>query len=219
MGSGVRTIAHNRAIAEIASRVGLETLFKESPSAHVEEEDPEYKAQHQILRSGIDPIAWQTELERVGPRLRVAAAHAGGKEWRAHIDATKSNEAKIREVLPATKKQLTAMAERVSDARDKINLKENYINKQFEAKKESFATLKEELTTVEAAFTESTENVNNVQVPEVTAPTKAPILDPKPDAPPADPTSRSVTSFRLGWYCSGFQARRPLPASRRAGSM
>lgn len=138
-----------------------ETLFKEAPSAHVEEDD-DYKAAHEILRSGIDPIAWQTELERVGPRLRVAAAHGGGKEWRAHIEATKANEAKIAEVLPATKKQLTAMSERVSDARDKINLKENYINKQFEAKKESFATLKEELNAVEAAFTESTENVNKL---------------------------------------------------------
>ena len=107
-------------------------------------------------------LAWQTELERVGPRLRVAAAAAGGKEWRAHIEQTKLNEEKIREVMPATEKQLKAMGERVSDARDKINLKENYINKQFEHDKQSYATLKQELDAVERSFNESTENVNKL---------------------------------------------------------
>ncbi|KAH8063454.1 hypothetical protein JL722_2624 [Aureococcus anophagefferens] len=99
---------------------------------------------------------------RVGPRLRVAAAAAGGKEWRAHIEQTKLNEEKIREVMPATEKQLKAMGERVSDARDKINLKENYINKQFEHDKQSYATLKQELDAVERSFNESTENVNKL---------------------------------------------------------
>ena len=139
-----------------------ETLFKESAPADVEEDDPAYKAQHEILKSGIDPLVWQTELERVGPRLRVAAAAAGGKEWRAHIEQTKLNEEKIREVMPATEKQLKAMGERVSDARDKINLKENYINKQFEHDKQSYATLKQELDAVERSFNESTENVNKL---------------------------------------------------------
>ncbi|KAH8045180.1 hypothetical protein JL722_14331 [Aureococcus anophagefferens] len=75
---------------------------------------------------------------------------------------TKLNEEKIREVMPATEKQLKAMGERVSDARDKINLKENYINKQFEHDKQSYATLKQELDAVERSFNESTENVNKL---------------------------------------------------------
>ena len=46
-------------------------MFKEVV-ANCAEEDSEYKSQHQILNSKIDPVAWQTELERVGQRLRVA---------------------------------------------------------------------------------------------------------------------------------------------------
>ena len=43
-----------------------------------------------------------------------------------------------------------------------INLKENYINKQFEHDKQSYATLKQELDAVERSFNESTENVNKL---------------------------------------------------------
>ena len=43
-----------------------------------------------------------------------------------------------------------------------FNLKENYINKQFEHDKQSYATLKQELDAVERSFNESTENVNKL---------------------------------------------------------
>ena len=76
----------------------------------------------------------------------------GGKEWRAHIEQTKLNGLKIGQIMPDTERLLKQMNEVVVEQRDKITLKENYINKQFEAKKESFATLKEELDLVESKF-------------------------------------------------------------------
>ncbi len=41
-----------------------------------------------VLESEVDPLVWSTELERVGPRLRVSVP-SGGKEWRTHIELTK----------------------------------------------------------------------------------------------------------------------------------
>ncbi|KAJ1446317.1 intra-flagellar transport protein 57 [Pelagophyceae sp. CCMP2097] len=145
-----------------------EAMFKEAPAAGSKndadldyQDEAEYKEAHRILKSAIDPIVWQTELERVGPRLRLTGA-AGGKEWRAHIEQTKVNEAAIRVVLPATEKRLQAMSERIRDAKDRITLKESYINKQFETKKDSFAALKDELDACELRFHASTENVTRL---------------------------------------------------------
>lgn len=133
-------------------------LFHEL-GAEEEEEDPDYKETHQILKSGVDPVAWQTELERVGPRLRLANL-ASGNEWRAHIEQTKQHEQKIRDILPATDKQLSSIRDRMADAKEKITLKENYINKHFDQKKDGFQGLKDELNKIEAKYQQGTDDVN-----------------------------------------------------------
>lgn len=138
-----------------------EAMFKELVATSPEQ-DPGYKSQHEILKSKIDPIAWQTELERVGPRLRIAQRGTSGKEWRAHVDLTKASEVKLCEVMPVAQKQLEALAERTTRAQNKIGLKENYINKQFETKKEAYATLKQALDAVAKAYEESSDHVSKL---------------------------------------------------------
>jgi estrogen-related receptor beta like 1 len=50
------------------------------------------ESQKAILESNLDPLLWQTELERVGPRLKVSAQGDTGKEWRGHIEQTRKHE-------------------------------------------------------------------------------------------------------------------------------
>lgn len=139
-----------------------EIMFKEPTiAAQDPEEDEEFEENHKILKSGIDPIVWQTELERVGPRLRVSTT-LGGKEWRAHIEQTKTNEEQIRTALPTTEKRLASMSRRIADAKEKISVKENYINKQFEQKKDSYSSLKDELDVIEKRSSTTTEHVNQL---------------------------------------------------------
>ena len=144
-----------------------EAIFQESDFYRVpaDEEEP---ANREILTSGIDPVAWQTELERVGHRLRIPNV-AAGKEWRSHVEQTKIHEEKIRNIFsndqdgpPPLLKQVQNLSEKISDAKEKINLKENYINKQFEDKKQSYQQLKTELTDLETKLQTSTDRVSTL---------------------------------------------------------
>lgn len=63
------------------------------------------QSSYQILTSVTDPIAWKTELERVGPRLR-SQQQLASNEWRSHVDLTVKNKDQINENLPGTKDDL-----------------------------------------------------------------------------------------------------------------
>ena len=56
----------------------------------------------------VDPIAWKTELERVGPKLR-AQQQLSTNEWRAHVDQTVANNQHIEKVLEETQSDLQIM--------------------------------------------------------------------------------------------------------------
>ena len=113
-----------------------EALFVEAAVAE-DEPDEDFKAQHEIMESKVDALAWKTELERVGPRLRLSAKAAAGKEWRAHVELTKTSAENINKTMPETKTHLDTVASQLGDARETISRKENYINKQFEHKKDA----------------------------------------------------------------------------------
>lgn len=131
-----------------------EAMFQEA-APQEEEEDPEYEEAHQILKSGIDPVVWQAEVERVAARLRYRVA-SGGNEWRSHVEQTKELQSKVSADLQ-TEKRLETVRDRLHSAKDKISLKEGYINNQFDQKKESYKKLKEELTAIEQAYAAKTE--------------------------------------------------------------
>ena len=52
-----------------------------------------------MIAATIDPLHWKTELERVGPRLKMDIKTLG-KEWRAHIEQTKHHEQQIQKIMP-----------------------------------------------------------------------------------------------------------------------
>lgn len=40
----------------------------------------------------MDPLLWKTELERVGPKLKLRVKEGDGKEWHTHIERTRKHE-------------------------------------------------------------------------------------------------------------------------------
>ena len=108
-------------------------------------EGEERAAQREILKSNVDRVAWKTELERVGPRLRLAQRRAAGKEWRAHVDLTRASAGVIRSTFPPTRAQLDDLGRAAADASDTLRSKENYINSKFDREKAAYARLREEL--------------------------------------------------------------------------
>ena len=61
-----------------------------------------------LLKALVDPVAWKTELERVGPKLK-AQQQLSTNEWRAHVDQTVANNQHIEKVLEETQSDLQTM--------------------------------------------------------------------------------------------------------------
>lgn len=82
---------------------------------------------HNILQGQVDPIAWKTELERVGPKLKTnftVSAH----EWRSHVDQTAASKSKIDTIVVDTRKDISSIAVIISEELDRIKKKETHIN-------------------------------------------------------------------------------------------
>ena len=101
------------------------------------------------LESDIDPVEWKTELERVGPRLKVRLAH-GGKEWRTHIEHTKKHEQVIKDTLPEAQKQLARIADNVRSSLDRVSAKERYMNNQFDGIVQDYKAIQVQLNDVQS---------------------------------------------------------------------
>lgn len=63
---------------------------------------------HNIIHAQIDPIAWKTELERVGPKLR-AQTVLTSNEWRAHVDQTVTTKGQIEKLMGDSSGEIFAM--------------------------------------------------------------------------------------------------------------
>ena len=132
---------------EIEAEAEVEAVFSESVDKG--EESMMEQSAHHMIAGSIDPVEWQSELERVGPRLKLGQG-LGGKEWRAHIQQTRKHESTIQVVLPEARGQLEAMGAQVKEAVEKVKTKEKYINAQFEGLKKEYADQREALKAVEA---------------------------------------------------------------------
>ncbi|KNC56178.1 intraflagellar transporter 57 [Thecamonas trahens ATCC 50062] len=78
-----------------------------------------------------DAAAWKQEVNRLGPRLKLVVA-AESNEWRSHLDAMRSNRAKVGKITESTCGSLTRLAADINALLEKIASREQYINSQLE---------------------------------------------------------------------------------------
>lgn len=52
------------------------------------------------MRAQVDPVAWKLEVERVAPKLRVAAAPGDMRDWRQHLEAAHTHMATLSTAWP-----------------------------------------------------------------------------------------------------------------------
>ncbi len=67
---------------------------------------------HNILQGQVDPIAWKTELERVGPKLKTNFA-VSVNEWRSHVDQTVTSKGQIDGIIGETKQDISSISRSV----------------------------------------------------------------------------------------------------------
>ncbi|KAF4320330.1 hypothetical protein BBO99_00000476 [Phytophthora kernoviae] len=101
----------------------------------------------QMIMSEVDPLLWKTELERVGPRLKLrgGAGAASGKEWHTHIERSREHETIMKELLPRANTQMRLLGTQLTEATARMGVKEKTVNNQYEHLRQEYATLKEKL--------------------------------------------------------------------------
>ncbi|CAM9690841.1 unnamed protein product [Scytosiphon promiscuus] len=132
-------------------------------SAEEDDDNGISDSQGAMLEAQIDPVEWKRELERVGPKLKMAAS-AVGKEWRGHVEQTKKHEKAIQAALPVTTTQLALIGTEVTESVEKMRAKERFINTQHDGLREEYlqASLHEELKAVELKHQTSSGSVGDL---------------------------------------------------------
>lgn len=80
--------------------------------------------------SQIDPSEWRFESERVASKLKIASDPTGGdsREWRSHLEQTKTFKSKIEQDMPNTELKIRKIADDMSKELDRIGAQEKKIN-------------------------------------------------------------------------------------------
>nr|XP_057924788.1 intraflagellar transport protein 57 homolog isoform X2 [Doryrhamphus excisus] len=84
-----------------------------------------------ILQSTVDVAAWNLEVERVLPLLKVTI-RTDNKDWRIHVDQMHQHQDGIQFSLQEAKSYLDKVQEDISKTLEKVSSREKYINKQLE---------------------------------------------------------------------------------------
>jgi len=162
--------------ADVDSDAEVNSVGEDEMPADGEEDDLMYKedelkkpeensddGDHAILQNTIDPTVWKLEVERVVPKLKVTMPN-DSKEWRTHLSQTKTYKKVIEDQFPEAKAQLEKLSRELSGALSRIRDKENFINTQFDQRALDYRHQQEELTTVQAQYTQLNEVVMNLQI-------------------------------------------------------
>ena len=79
------------------------------------------------METKIDKREWIIECERVAPKL-VIAVKSDAKEWRSHIEQTKSYSENIKKILPESRQKLERVADNLGKILETISKREKGIN-------------------------------------------------------------------------------------------
>lgn len=99
----------------------------------------------------MDPTLWKLELERVAPKLHITLA-ADARDWRQHLDAAHTHQTGIAGAWPDAQKQLQRMAGDVSNALEKVESRERYLNEQYEHLMRQYQAIREQLTSAQEEY-------------------------------------------------------------------
>lgn len=140
---------------EIEEEEGLYMDGIASPGVEEQKEE-----RPEVIEAAIDPAIWKLELERVAPQLKPNSADTDHKEWRTHLEQTKTEKEKIAKVLPETKGSLSQLAEEVEEHLKMVSDREGNINQRFDHKIRIYRDTMQETSVKKAEYEASVETNN-----------------------------------------------------------
>lgn len=99
-----------------------------------------------ISSSVLDPESWAKEVDRVVPQLRLTIRSSDQKvDWRLHLQQLNHNREQLVESLNSTKDSISKLTNSVTKDMEKVQLREKYIQDQFEPLINEYISIKNRL--------------------------------------------------------------------------
>ena len=121
------------------------------------------QAQNAIIESNISKEKWQLEVEGIAHKLKMGKVNEGGREWRSHLEQTKTFAEKVRSSLPKVKGKLERMQDDASRTLDKITRKEGILSRNFQGMTGDYRAHTDQLRDIQNSFTTVSKNVESLE--------------------------------------------------------
>lgn len=116
--------------------------------------------QNAIINSNISKEKWQLEVEGIAHKLKIGKNQGeGGKEWRTHLEQTRTYAGKVSEKLPELRAMLERLQDDASRALEKISRKEAILSRNFQGMTGDYRAHTDQLREIQNNFTTVSKNV------------------------------------------------------------
>eukprot|EP00775_Hariotina_reticulata_P008504 gene8504-8686_t len=105
----------------------------------------------QVLTSTVDAMQWKLEVERVAPKLRIAAA-ADMQDWRRHLESAHGYVDALTTSWPDARAGLDKLATELSASLEKLNSREQQLHSQFAGLMMQYQDTRQQLITAQEDF-------------------------------------------------------------------
>lgn len=120
--------------------------------------------QNAIIQSSISKEKWQLEVEGIAHKLKInAKAGESGKEWRTHLEQTRTFAGKVSDKLPELRMMLERLQDDASRALEKISRKENILSRNFQGMTGDYRAHTEQLREIQTNFNTVSKNVESLE--------------------------------------------------------
>jgi estrogen-related receptor beta like 1 len=166
-------VEYEEAAVDEEAEVDADEMADEVGAADVEEDEyfggggPEGAAEQtkltdSILDATVEPAAWQIELERVTPLLKMQIL-SDPKEWRNRLVNTKSHQQTVASLAPETYSMLDRMAEDMERTLQAVRKSEQKLNQQCKDQVDEFQQKQDRMQEVQDEYNSKSGNLNELQ--------------------------------------------------------
>jgi len=167
-------LEYEEAAVDEDAEVDVDEMADEVGAADVEEDEifgggvdagpggPENtKLTDSITVATVDPAAWQIELERVTPMLKMQIL-SDPKEWRNRLVNTKSHQQTVASLAPETYSMLDKLSEDMERTLKAVRASESKLNQQCKDQVDDYAQKQEKLQEVQDEYNSKTDAISNL---------------------------------------------------------
>jgi len=164
-------LEYEEAAVDEDAEVDVDEMADEVGAADVEEDEffgggeggggEQSKLTDSILDATVEPAAWQIELERVTPLLKMQIL-SDPKEWRNRLVNTKSHQQTVHQLAPETYAMLNRLSEDMERTLQAVRKSEAKLNSQCKEQVDEYTSKQEKLQEVQDVYNAKSEAISEL---------------------------------------------------------